>query len=101
MLHGHLAQEGQTEHLLCSSRTLTHGGGHDQVAKNEVLSTGAIDHQQAEKLEAVGIRGKTPQDFCSGESVQKGSTQPQSLGDLLPVSHRQIWGFQRNTGDFG
>lgn len=62
---------------------------------------GPMDHQQAGKLEAVGIRGKTPRDFCSGESVQKGSTQPQSLGDLLPVSHRQIWGFQRNTGDFG
>lgn len=41
VLHGPLAQKGQTEHLLCSSSTLTHGDGHDQVAKDEVLSTGA------------------------------------------------------------
>lgn len=36
-----------------------------------------MDHQQAGKLEAVGIRGKTPRDFCSGDSVQKGNIQSQ------------------------
>lgn len=43
---------------------------------------GPMDHKQAGKLEAVGIGGKTPRDFCSGESVQKGNTQPQKALEI-------------------